>query len=296
MTSERQLDWVDGAAQALIHRAARRVSADLSQRLEEEWLADMAERRAGFSRLRLAAGCYWATYTIAREQRAASVAAASPATVGFMGFARDDFSVFSRRGATFLVVASLHAAVFCALAIGLTAKFTKAVIPDPLVPRVIEQHPPIDVVRPPEPKMAATMIDIPPVEKLLLIEREPPVQGIVKEAPGETPRTDPPLTPPVEVKRVLGQPGAGFPNTADFYPSQSILLEEKGVATVRACVDASGRLTAAPIIVQSAGKWRLDEAALKLARAGSGHYRATTEDGQPVNSCYAFGIRFDLRN
>jgi len=33
----------------------------------------------------------------------------------------------------------------------------------------------------------------------------------------------------------------------------------------------------------------------QLARAGSGHYRATTEDGQPVNSCYPLGIRFQLK-
>ncbi len=143
--------------------------------------------------------------------------------------------------------------------------------------------------------MVATAIDIPPMEKLLLIEREPTMQSIVKEAPAETPPTDPPLTPPAEVKRVLGQPGAGFPNTADFYPSQSIRLEEKGVATVRACVDAAGRLTAAPTIVQSTGKGRLDEAALKLARAGSGHYRATTENGQPVNLLLRFRhpLRFE---
>jgi TonB family protein len=298
MTSERQLDWMDGLAQALIHRAARRVAGDLSERLAEEWLADMAERRAGFPRLRLAAGCYWATYVIAREQRVAAVAAASPAAaaVSFMGFARNDFSVFSRRGATFLLVASLHAAVFCALAIGLTAKFTKAVIPTPLVPHFIEKHPPIDVPRQPAPKMTTTTIDLPPLDPLPPIAREPAIPGIVKEVPGEATRTDPPLAQPIEVKRVLGQPGAGFPNTADFYPSASIRLEEKGVATVRACVDARGRLTSDPSIVQSSGKWRLDEAALKLAKAGSGHYGATTENGQPVNSCYAFGIRFDLRN
>ena len=41
---------------------------------------------------------------------------------------------------------------------------------------------------------------------------------------------------------------------------------------------------------------RLNEGALRLAKAGSGHYGATIEDGRPVNSCYPFRIRFDLRN
>ena len=47
---------------------------------------------------------------------------------------------------------------------------------------------------------------------------------------------------------------------------------------------------------EGTGSARLDEGALKLARAGSGHYRATTEDGRPVNSCYPFRIRFQIKN
>jgi TonB family protein len=73
-------------------------------------------------------------------------------------------------------------------------------------------------------------------------------------------------------------------------------LEEQGNVTVQVCVDGKGRLTSDPTTLQSAGSPRLDEGALKLARAGSGHYRATTEDGQPVNSCYPLRIRFELKN
>jgi len=68
------------------------------------------------------------------------------------------------------------------------------------------------------------------------------------------------------------------------------------VATVRTCVDSKGRLIADPTILQSTGSTRLDEGALRLAKAGSGHYRATMEDGRAVNSCYPFRIRFELRN
>jgi hypothetical protein len=39
----------------------------------------------------------------------------------------------------------------------------------------------------------------------------------------------------------------------------------------------------------------LDEGAIKLAKAGSGHYRATTENGTPVSSCYGFLIKFNLQ-
>ena len=77
MTSEREWDWIDGFSRTLVHRAARRAPEALSERLEEEWLADMSERPGGFSRLRLAVGCYWATYAIAREHGVAALPATS---------------------------------------------------------------------------------------------------------------------------------------------------------------------------------------------------------------------------
>jgi hypothetical protein len=40
----------------------------------------------------------------------------------------------------------------------------------------------------------------------------------------------------------------------------------------------------------------LDEGALKLAKAGSGHYQPGTEDGQPATMCMVFKIKFELRN
>jgi TonB family protein len=304
MTSEREWDWIDGFSRTLVHRAARRAPEALSERLEEEWLADMSERPGGFSRLRLAVGCYWATYAIAREHGVAAraqrvaVAAAGPrvARVNFSGLEQEDASPFSRRSATFLLVAFLHAAVLCGLAVGLTSKFTKE-IPTPFEAEYIEKKlPPIDLPPSPTPDLSTATVDRPLIKELPPIEPESPPTGDAKGLTTEEPRVDVLPSPPVKVNRVLGEPGKGFPNTADFYPAASIRLEEMGVAAVRACVDGNGRLTSDPTIVQSSGKRRLDEAALKLARAGSGHYRATTEDGKPVSSCYAFGIRFDLRN
>ena len=61
----------------LIHHAARRAPESLSQRLEEEWLADMAERPSAFSRLRFAMGCCWATRVIAYEHQPSTVAASA---------------------------------------------------------------------------------------------------------------------------------------------------------------------------------------------------------------------------
>jgi TonB family protein len=119
--------------------------------------------------------------------------------------------------------------------------------------------------------------------------------------------SQPPSTPPPvpqsapstlvhEVNRVQGGPGSGFPNPDDYYPSAAKRREEQGIATVRVCVGANGRLTSEPTTVQTSGSARLDEGALQLAKAGSGHYRATTEDGRSVNACYSFRVRFELRN
>jgi periplasmic protein TonB len=95
---------------------------------------------------------------------------------------------------------------------------------------------------------------------------------------------------------VIGGPGPGFPDTDPYYPSASRRLGESGIATLRVCVDADGRLASDPAIAHSSGSARLDEGALKLARAGSGHYRSTTENGTPVSYCYPLRVRFELRN
>jgi TonB family protein len=98
------------------------------------------------------------------------------------------------------------------------------------------------------------------------------------------------------VTRVTGGPGAGFPDTDDYYPPAARRLGEAGTTIVSVCVDPRGRLTAAPAIVDSSGIRQIDEGALRLARAGSGHYRPTTENGQSVSACYAFRIRFQLED
>jgi hypothetical protein len=149
MTSERMVEWMDRAAGCLIHDAARRTPEPLSQRLEEEWLADLAARRSGFPRLRLAIGCYWATYTIAREQRVATVAAASSrlAHSNITTFTGESSRLFSRRTATFLLVASLHAAVLCGLAVGVSSKFIKSTPSRFEIHRIDQALPPIDAGR-----------------------------------------------------------------------------------------------------------------------------------------------------
>jgi TonB family protein len=291
MTSERW-DWVDRIAQHLIHRAARRAPDSLSERLEEEWLADLAAQRGPIPRLRFALGCCWATNVIAHEHAVAALPATS-SPVGHANFVhQDDPPFLTGRTITFVLVASIHAAVLYGLAMGLGPQFTKIIV-GPFVTRVVEPPPRSSLPPPPRPQVSPTTIELPPQAKMPPIESD---QTDVQATPREPPHAVLPLSAPAAVNRVQGGPGIGFPSTDDFYPDASIRTGEKGAATVRACVDGKGRLVSEPTIIQSTGSARLDEGALRLAKAGSGHYRATTEDGQPVNSCYPFRIRFELRN
>jgi protein TonB len=282
---------------ALVRRAARTAPSSLSARLEEEWLADMHERTSGLSRLRFAVGCYWASAAIGLEHRTAGVAVASTAP-GNVSLIVEPPRFFSSRALTFGLVLSLHAALFGGLMMAGTKLF-KPVEPPAIQPHVIDQPPP-----PP--------VDVPPlntprwfVDEFTVLPKLPPVE------PPEEPmvpkiESDPPAPPeppgtrayssPREIVRVQGGAGTTFPHAGDYYPDASRRSEEQGAAVLRVCVDPAGRLTSDPVRTESSGSGRLDAAAIKLAKAGTGHYRPTTQDGRPVADCYPIKIRFELRN
>jgi TonB family protein len=289
--SEEALWWVEALVRRLIQHAARNAPPSLSQRLEEEWLADLAARHGQMARLRLAIGCCWATRVITHEHVAPNVPATSPTTGNriMTAYVQHDPSFVSRRTAAVLLIVCLHCVLIYFLATGLAHKMA-AVIPPLMQVGVLDkvpehrQPPP-----PPQPTLAPTRLEVP--EPDLTVDVPPDGNTIREPVIQESPPS-----PPKVLNRVLGGPGKGFPTTDDYYPSASRRLGEKGIASVRVCVDPNGLLTAEPMIAQSSGSARLDEGAVKLAKAGSGHYRATTEDGRPVNSCYPFRIRFELRD
>ena len=288
------LAWVGGLTHWLIRRAARGAPVSLSERLEEEWLADLATRPAALSRLRFALGCCWAMRVIAHEHRASGLALA-PRVLGAkvaIPHLHEDFSFLSRRSITLMLVVALHGAVFYGLMAGLDFNITK-LISSPLQNQILSEPHPKTLPPPlPPPTLTHGIIDA------VIPEFSPPHDPTEKVNVLTQPAGKPPQVPPPAhvVSRVPGGPGGGFPNTDDFYPSAAKRMEEQGVAMIGVCVDANGRLTSDPTTVQSSGSARLDEGALNLAKAGSGHYRASTEDGRPVNSCYAFRVRFQLRN
>jgi periplasmic protein TonB len=290
-----QRKWTDDVSRWLIHHAACRAPESLSQRLEEEWQADSAERTSATSRLRQAIGCCWAAGVIALEYLPSRIPVASSGMEGKLvnAYAEPNFG-FSRRSTTLFLVVSLHAVVFYAVLTSITVTH-RIVPPTPLQNRVIENPHPTRIPPPVTPtllKNPTLEVPRPYVEVPQDPDRDRDVRADFDPEP-LPPVLRPP--PPHEVKQVQGGPGAGFPNPDDFYPAPARYLEEQGIATVQVCVDAHGRLMSDPTTLQGTGSRRLDEGALKLARAGSGHYRPSTDDGKAVNSCYALRIRFQLK-
>jgi TonB family protein len=231
-------------------------------------------------------------YPRSRVPATSSAAAAR----GLITLADRNFGYFSLRSGTLFLIAGLHAALFYGLITTLSHTHGLATPPN------LQNHPvnpvPPEKSPPPAMEMKGWTIDV----QKLVVDVPPKIDveddatiPVVEKSPEPYSTPLPPETPIHVVQQVGGGPGAGFPETADFYPSLSIHLGEEGISTVRVCVDARGRLTSEPTTVKGSGSARLDAGALKLARAGSGHYRATTEDGQPVNSCYSLGVRFQLK-
>jgi periplasmic protein TonB len=287
-----------GVARYLVSRAARKAPPGLSARLEEEWLADLMARQGAFSRLRFGLGCCWATRVIAREFGAVAATAGRSASgqrllVAYGG--GYDFSRFSRRTVALIVIVFLHVAAFYAYLTGATRRIVDGAFP-PINGAVLVDHRTLQKpARLPPPKLMTPTFDGLPTPRIPVdLPLDPKTITLTHSALPHVPPI--PLQDSKPVRRVVGGPGAGFPDTEDYYPPPARRLGEAGAAAIRVCVDPNGRLTADPEIVQSSGIAQLDGGALRLAKAGSGHYRPTMENGQPVSSCYAFRVRFRLEN
>jgi hypothetical protein len=107
-------------ARWLIAHAARFASPPLAERLEEEWLAALGERREALARLRLALGCCWAAGVIAHEHAGLAVlAATSPASPSLLGaLSRHEPSLLPSRTAVIFVILCLHVLAISALVTG----------------------------------------------------------------------------------------------------------------------------------------------------------------------------------
>ncbi|HEY3785889.1 MAG TPA: energy transducer TonB [Steroidobacteraceae bacterium] len=204
-----------------------------------------------------------------------------------------DTQFFTRRTIVLFFIIGLHVFLAWALATGLARRAIELVAP-PLQTEIVEevqkrdQPPP-----PPPPQLERPPVEVPPPDVNVVVPVDTQSTAIVDVTDKHVEKPPPPA--PKAVKTVGGGPNMKiFPNSDDYYPPASRRLGEQGATTVHVCIDAKGKVTQDPSVAQTSGSARLDEGAVKLAKAGSGRYRATTEDGQPVPSCINFSIRFQL--
>jgi protein TonB len=206
--------------------------------------------------------------------------------------------LLSGRSMTMMAVIGLHALVISALiAIRVVPELTK---PGPLSLVLVPVVDPVDPV-PPEPASASrdpqltlipkVMIPLPNnlqweapdvVEPLAGVEAGPEVAAAAGSDVVTATRSS------TELRHQIVRP------TDDYYPATSLMLEEHGVAVVRVCVDATGRIDGVPTIQSSSGHRRLDAAAVRWARE-SLRFTPATVDGLAVAACKGFRVNFALR-
>jgi protein TonB len=81
------------------------------------------------------------------------------------------------------------------------------------------------------------------------------------------------------------------PAVAAYYPPAALRIGTEGTAIVRICVGPSGRVTSVSL-ARSSGSPLLDGAALRYARATSGHWHPASRDGRPISACTRLPVRF----
>ena len=116
-----QYDYRRRVSVWLIRIAAHTAPAELSLRLEEEWLADLYSRKSKWAGLTLAVGCCWASTAISkdranREDRApAPLPSVAALKGGVFVFGDPKLSYVSLRPVTVFLILELHAALACGL-------------------------------------------------------------------------------------------------------------------------------------------------------------------------------------
>ena len=198
----------------------------------------------------------------------------------------------SRRATVLAVIIGVHLLMGWALVSGL-ARSVVEVIAAPLQTDLIdeiktEDKPP----PPPPPEMERPPVEVPPPEVTIDI----PMESANTTAISDVTNRPVPVAPPQPVARPIpARLGKNFPNSEDYYPPAAKRAEEQGSPTVKVCVGPNGKLVREPVIQASSNFPRLDEGALKLAKAG--RYMPGTQDGQPLpESCIAFKVKFQIKD
>jgi protein TonB len=202
-----------------------------------------------------------------------------------------DASFLSTRAIVLIVIIVLHVLLAYGLATGLARKAIELIAP-PIQSDIIEEVQQHDLPPPPPPpEFERPPVEVPPPDINIDIPVEAAPSTAIQDV---SDKPQPKAPPPHASTRTNPSTGKNFPNSADYYPAASMRLGEEGSAIVHACVGPAGKLSEEPSIAKTSGSARLDEGAIKLAKAG--RYISGTEDGKPTTACFNMSIKFQLKN
>jgi periplasmic protein TonB len=214
-----------------------------------------------------------------------------------MGVYVHDNQWASRRGMVLVGIILFHVFLIYGLKSGLAMKLVESIAP-PIETTLIEEEIADDAPPPPPPpKMELPPVEVPPpVVDIAIPVDTGPTTALSNVTDKPLPPAPPPVVraapPSVKVAPKLN-PRSQQPSSDDYYPPTSKRLGEQGNAVVKACVGANGRVQDVTV-QESSNIARLDEAAVKYARAL--RYVAGTADGKPEDACFAFRVKFELKD
>ena len=201
-----------------------------------------------------------------------------------------DTQFLTRRTVVLFAIVALHIFIIWVLATGLASRAIQMVAP-PIQTNIVQQtKTQVKPPPPPPPQLQKQEVEVPPPVVNINIPQQAQthaitvVKKVVRAAPAPPPQPGTPL-------RAIAK---DFPSTDEYYPDASRRLGEQGTAFVKLCIGAGGRIVGDPQIQRSSGSSRLDQAALRYAKATSGHFDPETRGGQAVTVCTALPIKFQL--
>lgn len=202
---------------------------------------------------------------------------------------RHDSSYAQRRMVVFVWIVGIHLALIWAFASGLANRVVELVAP-PIETKIIDEIKTDDAPPPPPPPE----LERPPVQvvapeitiNLTPDAPPPPIAAITTQPVITQPPRPAPAVPSTQLGRVSG------PNAEEYYPNSSRIASQEGVAKIKVCVAASGKLESAEV-GESSGFPALDEAGVKVAKAS--RFKAATKAGQAIETCATLPIRFSLK-
>jgi protein TonB len=202
-------------------------------------------------------------------------------------------SLFSgTRGIALVAVIILHIFVGWAFYTGLAGKLIQKVIP-PVEIAQIDKPKEVDKPPPPPPKLDEIKPFVPPPEFVDIQAPQQQTTAITQTT--QTVQKAAPVAAPAPVRNVVRasiDPKHPFPNTEDYYPDASRRAGEEGRCTVEFTVGADGKISN-PSVVATSNFPRLDEACVKLVKAGP-RMKPATDDGKPIESKLSVPIVFKL--